>query len=94
MLIVHRCQTCGHPDYWASRLGPTIDNRKHCEGGCGCRRCTWGPPETAPRWSSADNTPVTTPAEPGTLGTCACDDCRALYAELVGMATAQLGAPT
>ena len=97
MLIIHRCGTCKQPDYWrdnAKTAGAKVDGERvpaPQRRTCCNRSVNWGPPETAPRWRTRDGKPVTEIAEPGssTNGgfnpgfSCNCDDCWALYRELV-----------
>lgn len=97
MLILHRCTTCNHPDYWQDQQGSKsiagskvngkaapVGDRRTC-----CRPSgRWGPPESAPRWDAAGK-PVATVLAPGEMQggnsrTCNCDDCWALYRELTG----------
>jgi hypothetical protein len=89
--IIHRCQSCGKPDYWrdgktAGRTvngkAPAADIARSC-----CRGRRWSDPELAPTFK--DGRRVETVVRPGgTAGaigstTCDCDDCAAFYAGLV-----------
>ncbi|GAA2327413.1 hypothetical protein [Dactylosporangium salmoneum] len=98
MLIIHRCATCNHPDYWQERTGTTAGDtvdgkvvtsaqRRTC-----CRRSNWRPPETAPRWKALTCEPVTELTRPGEKADsspnaarmCDCDACWDLWMQLTG----------
>lgn len=98
MLIRHRCTTCGQPDYWHDDRGrkktagdklddvrvPAADRR-----GCCRRSSSWGPSETAPRWSGVTFERIAELLPPGgqaagTSTTCDCDECWALWMQLTG----------
>ena len=99
MLIIHRCGTCKQPDYWRDNTGDTagdtVDGQPvttKAQRTCCNRSRNWGPPETAPRWRSLTLEPVAEVLPPGDKAggnatTCDCDDCWALYRELVPDAT-------
>jgi hypothetical protein len=107
-LIIHRCTTCGQPDYWHDAggrrtAGDQVDGEKvpaQRRRSC-CRRSNWGPPETAPRWSTATYERITEVLQPGLVAagvgvsaatSCNCDDCWALYRELTGSRRRHLAA--
>lgn len=74
MLIIHRCTTCKHPDYWRDDsgrkkvAGDKVDGKQVPAAerrGCCRRSASWGPSETAPRWRALTFEPVTEVLEPG-----------------------------
>lgn len=105
MLIIHRCTTCGNPDYWRDDQGRKKTAGDKVDGqavpaaqrrGCCRKSASWGPPETAPRWSTVTFEQITEVMPPGGLAagagsttsgaslTCDCDQCWALWRQLTG----------
>lgn len=100
MLIVHKCQTCGHPDsrgYREGRYDGTTrlwPNKKCGQSACHpLRDCDWGEPHTVPTY--APDTTVEDhlwpPGEPWAntgITACGCDQCKALHAQQTAGASA------
>lgn len=100
-LIIHRCTTCRQPDYWRDEQGRRKTAGDKVDGAqvaavlrrtCCRRSASWGPSETAPRWSTVTFRPVTEVEQPGGVAagavggssTCNCDECWALWMQLTG----------
>jgi hypothetical protein len=91
MLIVHKCRTCDHPDYWGYREGRYDQHvRLWPNQGCGqgCHPgvpCDWGESHVIPTYRP-DTTVETTIVVPGEawantgITACGCEQCQALYA--------------
>lgn len=98
MLIIHRCTKCGQPDYWRDvggrkrTAGDKIDGKQVAAAerrGCCRRSASWGPSETAPRWTTPGCEPITAVLPPGDKAgggatTCDCDECWALWKQQTG----------
>lgn len=103
MLIIHRCATCKKPDYWCDDsgrkkvAGDKVDGKQVPAAerrGCCRRSASWGPSETAPRWSTVTFERITEVLPPGELAagttvgggstSCACDECWALWKQESG----------
>lgn len=79
MLIVHRCTTCGHPDYWhdwhddggrKKTAGNKVDGKQVAASdrrGCCRRSASWGPSQVAPRWSTVTFERIAEVLPPGGL---------------------------
>ena len=85
MIIIHRCQECGHSDQ-------NHGNADCCFGWCGCRKPDWTLPLVAPTWNYAGEL-VETVQVPGSNSaggfftrarSCDCEACVSLYEEVAG----------
>jgi hypothetical protein len=89
MMIVHKCRTCDHPNYW----GNTVQEARRDQGGSwpnlrcgqGCHRghdCDWGDSHVIPTYG-ADGKIQPEVHQPGVgfpgVATCGCQECLDLY---------------
>lgn len=91
MIIVHKCQACGHGDLADGQSNRYDDNvlwpRTNCGSPAGvrcCKQCQWGPPQLARSWDGVTLQPETLVHKPGStladdVRLCGCADCEALY---------------
>lgn len=92
MLIVHKCHTCDHPDYWGYREGRYDSNQqrlwpnRRCGQACHPgAECDWGDSHIIPTYSP-DTTVEPDVVEPGQpwsntgITACGCEQCQTLYA--------------
>lgn len=98
MLIVHRCTTCGQPDYWHDDNARKVTAGDKVDGkvvpaaqrrGCCRRSASWGPPAVAPEWRTSTKELIAEVRQPGeqvggNSRTCDCDACWAVWMELTG----------
>jgi len=98
MLIVHRCLVCKHNDLESHTFGNGENCRIRPTGlaAC-CTTCEWGPSELIPTWTE-DGKLATAIHKPGEkwnpewihkIIPCDCDQCFALYTQLVPDNTAE-----